>query len=271
MDWESIIAQSQELERKELYDEAARLLRNVLEHIQDRSILGREVIHACKLFISAGNPENAISLAQDWSERNGYLPGIVLEELNTIIHDQNNRIQNNNDRTNREINNRRTSHNEPALVATPSDSPSAIVTSTNSDILQYVSDNILALPEPDFRINCARALVASILVDIEHDPPQPYSPVQIAVGFGVTLEVQRRLGICLTKKSALEFLELLKIAPKKGNFNRRLSKRGYENVFGRDPSSIGNKPYVFTYAEILHFEDITFRLQVPTALQNLLN
>lgn len=270
LDWEENLRQSKAYEHlaieaesyqlpeaPRLFRLAAEAVQACLDNIPDAHVQSEQVVRAVKLFLKASKPTQAKVLAQLWVSNKNLLQQALNELYNSIP---------NLDLT---VINSRTPIDTDLSV--PINYSSEIVTSTERDILRNVANDILALPEPDMKVICAHALAASILLDIDHDPPRPYSPRQIAEEFGVRLEVQRELGICLTKESALEFLERLRIAPKKGSFYRRLSDQGYRYVFDRAPSSIGKKPLVFTYAEILHFEDITFRLQFPPVLQHLLD
>jgi hypothetical protein len=95
------------------------------------------------------------------------------------------------------------------------------------------------------------------------------SPSRIASDIGVPISTQRENSICLTKSEALEFLSRLGIAPRMG-FKRNLTKAKYERFFDRKISSDGGKPFVFTYAEILHFVEIEIYIPFPDSLRSLL-
>jgi hypothetical protein len=272
--WEEDISRSEELEaeanaiadsetdrKKNLYGQAANNVVKVLSSIPDDAIRGTQVVRAVRLLQNAGQQKKSREVAQSWLGRNS-LPQTSLNDLRKLI------IVSTNNITVREAKRRRISTNE--LMTDPNSTPGQAVSPTIQGLFATVEANILALPVPSFQQICVRALQASVRLDIEHDPPQPSSPNEIATDVGVTIRVQRQLGICLTKDDAFDFLERLGVRPKKSSFNRQLTKGSYKKFFGRDISSDGGKPYVFTYAEILHLEGIEPLLTLPQILEDLL-
>jgi hypothetical protein len=292
--WEENISRSEELEaeanaiadsetdrKKDLCGQAANNVLKVLSSIPDDAIRGNQAVRAVRLLQNAGQQKRSREVAQSWLGRNS-LPQTSLNDLRNLI------IVSTNNITVREARRRRLSTNElttdqnstpgqavdptsQGLFTTVEANILALVSPTSQGLFATVEANILALPVPSFQQICVRALQASVRLDIEHDPPQPSSPKEIATDVGVTIRVQRQLGICLTKDDAFDFLERLGVRPKKSSFNRQLTKGSYERFFRRDISSDGGKPYVFTYAEILHLEGIEPLLTLPPVLEDLLS
>ncbi len=271
--WEEFIRLSEQLEaeadthedleiQKSLYGRAGSSLEAALPEITDDEVRGNQAVRAVQLIQRSGQQRRAIELARYWLGKNS-LPQANLDDLKSLI------IVSTNDITVREAKRRRISPNTEFM--TPNSTSDGLVSPTNLGLFSNVEADILDLPVPNFQKTCVQALQASILLDIEHDPPQPSSPSEIADEFGVAIRIQRQLGICLTKNEAFDFLERLGVRPQKSSFNRQLTKGTYERFFNRDISSDGGKPYVFTYAEILHFEGIEPLLELPIALQNLLS
>jgi hypothetical protein len=279
--WKELISLSERLEaeanalsesetesQKDIYRLAAENAARALHNIPDDSIRGIQAVRAVRLFQNAGQQKRSRKLAQSWLGENS-LPQTSLNDLRNLI------IVSTNNITVREANRRGTSTNElmtdpnstPRQVASPN---SQLVRPINQSLFATVEANILSLPVLSFQKICIEALQESIRLDIEHDPPQPSSPSEIADEFGVSIKIQRQLGICLTKTDAFDFLERLGVRPQKSSFNRQLTKGTYEKFFHRVSSSDGGKPFVFTYAEILHFEGIETLLELPASLVNLL-
>ncbi len=268
--WEELIRLSEELEaqadahedleiQKSLCGRAGSSVETALPGITDDAVRGTQAIRAVQLLQRSGQQKRARELAQYWLGKNS-LPQTNLDDLKSLI------IVSTNDITVREAKRRRIS---PKIeLMTPNGT--SLVSPINQNLFSTVEANIVALPLPNFQKTCVQALQASILLDIEHDPPQPSSPSQIADEFGVAIRIQRQLGICLTKNDAFDFLARLGVRPQKSSFNRQLTKGTYERFFNRDISSDGGKPYVFTYAEILHFEGIEPLLELPQPLRDLL-
>ena len=274
MDWEELLRQSAEreaaaiateesVEKKRLYKESANLVQQALPSIPDTLERGNQALRIGNLLLQAGSPKKAKKLVQDLVEQNS-LPidgdfkvrvGGLLAQLTNIT-------------TIREASIRRTNSGVSPVKINP-DNPSQSVTPENVNVLNAVVSRILAIPVKELQRKLAMALKVSILVDIEHNPPRPMSPSQIASDIGVPISTQREHGICLTKDEAFEFLSRLGISPRRG-FRRNLTKAKYESFFGHQISSDGGKPYVFTYAEILHFVEIEINIPFPDSLLSLL-
>jgi hypothetical protein len=273
MDWEELLRQSAEREaaavasgksseKKRLYEEAANLVQQALPRISDTSERGNQALRVGNLLLQTGHPKRAKQSIQDLVEQNS-LPTdsdfkVRVEALLTKI------------KTFRQAKKRSTNPGVSPVTVNPEDSSQPLIPK-NANVLDEVVTNILAIPVDveDLRRRLAQALEASISIDIEHNPPRPMSPSQIASDIGVPISTQRENAICLTKDDAFEFLSRLGISPRRG-FKRNLTKAKYEKFFDRKISGDGGKPYVFTYAEILHFVEIEIQIPFPDSLSSLL-
>ena len=274
MDWKELLAQSAEREaaavasdesseKKILYKEAANLVQQALLSIPDTSERGNQALRIGNLLLQAGRPKTAKKFVQDLVEQDS-LPTdgdfkVRVEGLLTQLT---------NITTIREAKKISTNLGVSSVTVNPEDSSQPLIPQ-NPNILDKVVAKILAVPVEDLRRRLAQALEASISIDIEHNPPRPMSPSQIASDIGVPILIQREDGICLTKDEAFKFLSRLGILPRRG-FKRNLTKAKYEAFFERKISSDGGKPYVFTYAEILHFVELEIHLPFPDSLSSLL-
>ena len=274
MNWEELLAQSAEREataeaseepseRKRLFKEAVNLVQQALPRIPDTSERGNQALRIGNLLLQAGRPKKAKELVQNLVKQNS-LPTdsdfkVRVEDLLTQLTNITTLHEAKRGSTNPGV--------SPADVNP--DDPSQPVIPQNPNILDKVVAKILAVPVEDLRRRLAQALEASISIDIEHNPPRPMSPSQIASDIGVPISTQRENAICLTKDDAFEFLSRLGISPRRG-FKRNLTKAKYEKFFDRKISGDGGKPYVFTYAEILHFVEIEIQIPFPDSLSSLL-
>jgi tetratricopeptide (TPR) repeat protein len=266
MNWEALLQLSETYEQQDQYKLAAEFAEQALEAMPenvDPANRGTQAVRAVNLRLQARQRKQARQLAQFWLDRNS-LPDSYVRELRNLVTGITNQ------RTSSEARRRSKNSGGSSPVVDPTMNPTEPIAPTNTSILDEVASRILALPEIELQRQCARALEASIRLDIEHDPPRPTSPSQIATDIGVPISLQRRLGICLRKEDAFEFLNRLRVAPQR-NFFRRLTNSTYAKFFGRRVSGDGGKPYVFTYAEILHFEKIETQIQLPPNLESLLN
>jgi hypothetical protein len=246
-------------EAKRLFKSAGKTVWDIIDKIPDDSIRGEQVVRAVRLLNQAGERKRAKTIAQ-YSLNGNSIPLTSKDELRALINEITNA------KTSTEIRNR----GRGALVEELSSGLTPkLLTITTPTRFSNVSD-ILSLPAQPLRAKCAKALQASFTLDVEHDPPAPKSPSQIATEFGVPISLQRQLGICLTKETAYEFMETLGVTPKQGKFYQNLAKKKYKEFFNREISSDGGKPFVFTYAEILHLQEIEALLPFPEELSELL-
>jgi hypothetical protein len=274
MDWEELLRQTAEREaaaeaseepseRRRLFKEAANLVQQALPNIPDLSERGNQALRIGNLLLQAGRPKKAKQVIQELVERNSLPDDDDFQgRVETLL------IELTNITTIREAKNRSTNPGVSPVTINP-DNPSQLVIPQNPNILDELAAKILAVPLEDLRRRLAQALQKSISIDIEHSPPRPMSPSEIASDIGIPISTQRQNSICLTKNEAFEFLSRLEIAPKRG-FKRNLTKAKYEKFFGRKISSDGGKPYVFTYAEILHFVELDINIPFPDVLRSLL-
>jgi hypothetical protein len=135
-----------------------------------------------------------------------------------------------------------------------------------AEILAPIAREIMHATPPDLQRRLVRALKASIQIDTDHYPPQPFSPHRIAEDFGVPITVQRQYLICLTKDGAFKLMNQLNIALTQHKARRQFTRQMYESFFHRPISSAGRKPYVFTHAEVLHMQELAIILPMPEEL-----
>lgn len=136
----------------------------------------------------------------------------------------------------------------------------------SQNALITVASHLIALGSGELQHICINALKASITLDLESLPPSPASPEQISEEFGINLRLMHQLGICITKRDVYDFLNSLGIPSSRYRISRKITRHAYESFFDRNISCIGKKPCVFTYAEVLHFEEIKIQLELPASL-----
>lgn len=133
-----------------------------------------------------------------------------------------------------------------------------------------ISAQIALLPSRSLREASARALLASTELDHSRTPPRPASPDTIEDHYGISKETLVEMQICLTKSSALEFMRRSGLREISGpSFKKQLSKKSYMKMFARQPSMLGSKVLVFTYAELQHFLGVAFPLDLPESLHKM--
>jgi len=98
----------------------------------------------------------------------------------------------------------------------------------------------------------------------EEEPPQSYSPEEIAKLTGVALHVQFDFFIIVSKKVALEFLDGLNYSAKKAAFKKKVNGERYRNAFGKEPSRVANR-LVFSYLEIMQLEGVNMTLELTAS------
>lgn len=222
--------------------------------------LGQLIIKAVLLRLRSGQYSKSMQLAQQWIARN-LLPDDVVGQLREQI------VRAANEITKSEAKKRAIGDTVPVTSDdspenNPEQQPGFVRSTVN--VLEDVVNEIAQLNSEALQQQCLAALRLSITLDIDHYPPEPKCPKEIyEEDVGVSLDLLKKLNIVLTKDAAFEFLTKLGIAPKKSKFRRNLTADSYEKFFNRKVSKIGKKTLVFTYAEILHMENLTIQLDIP--------
>ncbi len=227
-----------------LFNQAADLLMPVMEHLTEPATKGRQAVRLVKLLFEAGKYTTAKETSESYVSQNS-IPDISRSELENLISQI------------------------TTLLPINRRSRGKVVTDPIMHLANF-AEKILAASPLNFQQRLAHALNASIQIDVENDPPQPYSPSDIATDFGVPISIQRQYSICLTKDTALEFMNQLGIALTKDKLRKQFSERRYNELFGRPISSDGIKPFVFTYAEVLHMQELAIMIPFPSELNYLL-
>lgn len=239
-------------EAKKLYNEAGNALMPVMEFLSDPSVKGEQAVRLVNLKLRGGKLKKAIAIAQQHVSQNS-IPDISRATLTGLIQ---------------EITARQT---EIQMQQRNRNGGGAMFNNTHAvNFFAPIAGRILALPSDHLQTNLALALQASILIDTDNAPPQPYSPARIAQDFGLPIAVQRQYNICLTKDTALEFMNQLGIALTQDKVRRQFTEKKYQKLFDRPISTDGKRPYVFTYAEVLHMQELATMLPFPTGLGHLL-
>jgi hypothetical protein len=141
---------------------------------------------------------------------------------------------------------------------------------------RYMIDNEVA--EPNLKIKLERALkmsahiregVRSESIDTIDPPSLIASPIEIAGFCGITVEQLERYYVCLNRKHSLEYLinRGFRLTPRE--FNEASKRAAYRAKFHkgpgtergwRDPSSVKNGAFVFTYGEIQFLTESYFTI-----------
>ena len=136
--------------------------------------------------------------------------------------------------------------------------------------LDRVAERILKVNDAAVQRSLARALRASIRVDLENNPPRIASATDVSNFSGISLQALLETGVIVSKKTGHEFLSSLDIATQSYERFKKTSTSSYFTEFFRRPPARLGRTFVFSYAEILHMTSTPLTLELPSALEPLL-
>ncbi len=131
-------------------------------------------------------------------------------------------------------------------------------------VLNYVTTALESLSTEDQRRAFAIALSMSMKMGSK---TELFTPLDIRDRVGFGLSTQQSLGISLSKKSALDFLNDIGITVAPSLFRHWFSADRYERFFGRKPAITRGRVILLTYAEWLYLVDNPIQIDLPEIIQ----
>ena len=147
--------------------------------------------------------------------------------------------------------------------------------SGNGNPLDSIAEKILKLSPESLQKKAALGLKMSI--EMSQDmPPVVYTPKDIKDHTGLSIKMQRGLGILMTKESAYHFLRDrmgLPIEYSLSSFKRDYGERKLKDFFKKNVQKSFRKSgnaLVYTIAEWLHMVEVMTQVGFPAELEHLL-
>lgn len=135
---------------------------------------------------------------------------------------------------------------------------------------EHLEKHFMSAPE-ELKLQFAMAARASLRLDMQTKPPRPATAKEIQRESQISLEDQRAWRISLTRPEAIKFLK--ERTNNTGRLPKRCTADNYRKFFKRTPTTVpGHDDWLLlTYAEWLHFVNITLEPPLPKAIARYLN